>query len=73
MVSPDSQREGAAWYTISTEDMPFYYFSPAYLYYKPLELKKGEQIELKYRIDHISGVTNQKKLEHTFKKYKQEN
>jgi type 1 glutamine amidotransferase len=73
MVSPDSQREGAAWYTISTEDLPFYYFSPAYLYYKPLELKKGEQIELKYRIDHISGVTNQKKLEKAFKKYKREN
>ena len=53
--------------------MPFYYFSPAHLYYKPLELKKGEQIELKYRIDHISGVTNQEELEHTFKKYKQEN
>ncbi len=73
IVSPDTQREGAAWYTISTEDLPFYYFSPAHLYYKPMELKKGEQIELKYRIDHISGVTNQEKLEHTFKKYKREN
>jgi len=73
MVAPDSQREGAAWYTISTEYMPFYYFSPAYLYYRPLALKKGEKIELKYRIDHIPGATNQEKLEHTFKKYKQEN
>lgn len=73
MVSPDSQREGAAWYTISTEDLPFYYFSPAYLYYKPLVLKKGEELELKYRIDHISGVTSQEKLEHRFKTYKQEN
>ena len=73
MVSPDSQREGAAWYTISTEDFPFYYFSPAHLYYKPLELKKGEQIELKYRIDHISGVTNLKKLEQSYQLYKQKN
>jgi len=73
MVSPDSQREGAAWYTISTEDLPFYYFSPAHLYYKPLLLKKGEELVLKYRIDHISGLTSQEKLEHTFKKYKQEN
>ncbi len=73
MVSPGSQRDGAAWYTISTEDLPFYYFSPAHLYYKPMELKKGEQIELKYRIDHISGVTDQEKLEQRFEKYKQEN
>lgn len=73
MVFPDSRRDGAAWYAISTEDLPFYYFSPAHLYYRPLVLKKGEEIELRYRIDHISGETNQEKLEQRFKTYKQQN
>jgi len=69
MVSPESQRDGAAWYTISGEDLPFYYYSPAYLYYSPLQINKGEEFELKYRIDHLSGEMNQETLEHSFVNY----
>ncbi len=46
MISADTRREGEAWYSVVTPELPFYYFSPAYLYFKPRLLIKGERINL---------------------------
>lgn len=69
LIHPNSQRKGAAWYSVNTNDLPFYYFSPAYLYKKPLVLLKGEKLILNYRINHFAGEMNQAALEKEFKKY----
>jgi hypothetical protein len=69
MVPPSSCRDGWAWYSANNEQLPFYYFSPAYLFYKPLVLKKGEQINLNYRILHLSGETGKQDLTNEYQKY----
>ena len=43
------------WYTINDPLIPFYYYSPAILYDHKVVLKKGETMQLKYRIRMISG------------------
>ncbi len=55
MISEDTRREGEAWYSVVTPELPFYYFSPAYLYLKSRLLTKGERINLKYKILHLAG------------------
>lgn len=69
MISPQSKREGAGWYAINTPAEPFYYFSPAYIYVKPLSLKKGESFNIQYRILHIAGEVNKTLLESKFEEY----
>ena len=69
---PHSIRDGAAWYSVNTNELPFYYFSPAFLYKKPLVLSKGEKIHLKYRILHLNGTMDNSKLNKEFNKYKNE-
>jgi len=72
IISENSQRDGSGWYSVNTNDLPFYYFSPAYLYKKPLLLLKGEKLVLHYRINHFEGETNQAELENEFQNYKNE-
>ena len=69
MVSPDSQTDGNAWYSFNTKDLPFYYFSPAILYYKPLLLIKDQKLKLKYRVLHLLGEMETSKLENEFCNY----
>lgn len=69
MVSPKTRRNGWAWYSVNDEQLPFYYFSPAYLYHKPLNLKKGEPINLTYRILHLPGEANSQLLNKEFQKF----
>jgi len=68
-ISDITKRQGAAWYLIDEEDLPFYYFSPAYLYFEPLILKKGESIRLKYRVMHIAGPVTSEMLTLEYKNY----
>ncbi len=72
MIAPESQRNGSACYSVNTEDQPFYYFSPAYLFKKPLVLLKGEKFVLNYRVNHISDVVEQSNLEKEFNQFKKE-
>ncbi|MCA1759192.1 MAG: PmoA family protein, partial [Bacteroidales bacterium] len=72
IVDPETQPEGAAWYSVNTEDFPFYYFSPAVLYKKPLMLLKGEKLHLKYRVVHHNGVVNESILKNQFEKFQKE-
>ena len=69
MVSEDTKREGESWYSVNDPELPFYYFSPAYLYLKPQLLTKGERIHLKYRIIHLEGNVTGKMLNNKYKHY----
>ena len=69
MIHPESQRKGGAWYSVVDEKQPFYYFSPAYLYYKPIILKKGDGFTLKYKILHLQGETKRQTLDMEYKNY----
>lgn len=69
MIAPETRRDGAAWYSVNTPELPFYYFSPAYLYYKPLVLEKGEELHLKYRICHYGDEVSEEVLGNQYQKF----
>ncbi len=69
MISEDTRREGEAWYSVNDPELPFYYFSPAYLYLKPRLLTKGERINLKYRIVHLGGDVTSDRLNKEYDNY----
>ena len=69
MTGPDSQIDGTAWYSFNNSDIPFWYFSPAVLFYKPLKLVKGEKLRLIYRVLHLAGEVDYSFLDNEFKKY----
>ncbi len=71
MVSPETNRIGSEWYALDYEDHPFYFFSPAYIYHKPLLLLINESLQLKYRIKHYKGNIPSSELEKEFELYKQ--
>ena len=68
-ISPSSKREGEAWYLIDQPQQPFYYYSPAYLYLKPLTLHREEELHLNYRILHIAGDVTSEMLESEYQQY----
>jgi hypothetical protein len=63
LLAEESKRDGQVWYIIDNPDIPFYYFSPAHLYYKPLKLNKGQNINLKYRVLHLEGEVTRQNME----------
>ena len=69
MIYPKTHREGSAWYSVNSEEEPFYYFSPAFLYYKPLILKKEEKLVMKYKIVHWPDSVNSSLLEKEYQNY----
>ena len=72
IIHPNSQRHEAAWYVTNQNDLPFYYFSPAYLFRKSFVLSKDEELVLNYRINHIEGATCKAELEQKYQEYKNE-
>ena len=62
MIKPNTLREETAWYSVNSDDMPFFYFSPAVIYQKPLVLSKGEKLDLEYRVYHHNGDVNETML-----------
>ena len=68
-ISPWLKREGEAWYLIDQPQQAFYYFSPAYLYLKPLTLQQEEELQLNYRILHVAGNVTQEMLESEYQQY----
>ena len=69
IVHPSSKRKEAAWYVTDKADLPFYYYSPAYLFNKSLVLLKGEKLVLNYRINHFAGDADKSKLQKEYKRY----
>ena len=68
-VPENTRRDGWAWYLIDNPELPFYYFSPAYLYLKPLQLNKGSAINLNYRILHVAGEMTDQQLSNVYQDY----
>lgn len=56
-IEQDAQyrSETSSWYMINDPLIPFYYFSPAVIFDRPVVLKKGTNWRLKYRIQMIEG------------------
>ncbi len=69
MVPEESKREYAAWYSVVNDELPFYFFTPAYLYFKPLSLTRGEKFILEYRILHIPGEVSAEELQNAYNEY----
>jgi len=69
MIYEDTKRDGEAWYSVNDPEIPFYYFSPAYLYLKPQLLTKGEHIHLKYRLIHLEGNVTREMLNNEYLHY----
>ena len=72
-VHPQTINKNWAWYIFNTPEEPFYYISPAYLFYKKYELKKDEILNLKYRIEAISGNVSEKDLQKKYQLYIKQN
>lgn len=68
-ISDQSRRKGEGWYLINDPAQPFYYFSPAFLYLSPLTLMKGDELELKYQVRHLSGLPTTESLEKQYQEY----
>jgi type 1 glutamine amidotransferase len=68
-ISDIARREGEAWYLIDQPQQPFYYFSPAHLYLKPVMLHQEEVLQLNYRILHITGDVTKEMLESEYQQY----
>jgi len=52
---PKYRSSTSSWYIINDPLIPFYYFSPAVIFDRPVILKKGTNWRLKYRIQMIEG------------------
>jgi hypothetical protein len=52
---PQYRSETNTWYIINDPTYPFYYFSPAVIFDRPVILRKGDQWRLKYQIKMIEG------------------
>jgi type 1 glutamine amidotransferase len=52
---PKYTTEVTSWYIINNPAIPFYYYSPAVIYDGKITLKKGEKLQLRYRVWILSG------------------
>jgi len=58
-----------SWYVISEQNVPFYYYSPAVLFDRKILLKKGETLQLKYRIWILPGEVSREVLQQKYIQY----
>jgi hypothetical protein len=58
-----------SWYVINNPEIPFFYYSPAVLFDGKIILKKGEKLELKYRVWLIHGKTGKDILQAKYDEY----
>jgi type 1 glutamine amidotransferase len=58
-----------AWYVIRDEKIPFWYFSPAVLFDHNIVLKKGQTLNLSYRIWMFPGANTTAQLQEKFDQY----
>ncbi|MCC5928997.1 MAG: PmoA family protein [Cyclobacteriaceae bacterium] len=68
-IHPKNRGAGEAWYSVNSPGMPFFFFSPAYLYHQPVVLKKNDSIHLKYRVLHVEGMVDRDKLDDEYLKF----
>jgi hypothetical protein len=58
-----------SWYVINNPDIPFFYYSPAALYYGKIILKKGDIMHLKYRTWIVPGKMTKEELQKKYDAY----
>ena len=58
-----------SWYVINDPAIPFYYYSPAVLYAGKIILKKGESLDLRYRILILPGIPSKDELQREYEHY----
>ena len=69
MQNPDFTTPVTSWYVINDPVIPFYYYSPAVLYDGKIILKKGESLQLKYRIIILPGKPEKYQLHAKYEEY----
>jgi len=67
---PSNLNHPTPWYATNSEDHPFYYFSPAPLFYKPYKMNTGDELSLRYRVKCYSGRTTMQQLEQEYSDFK---
>jgi type 1 glutamine amidotransferase len=58
-----------SWYVINNPDIPFFYYSPAVLFDSRIVLKKGDSLNLKYRVWIIPGKTGKAEMQAKYEEY----
>jgi len=58
-----------SWYLFNDPQIPFFYYSPAVLYDGKIILKKGQTLQLKYRVWILSGKTGNSSLDKKYDQY----
>ena len=66
---PDNLNYPTPWFIVEDEEQPFYYFSPAPIFNQPHLLKKGERLELKYKMKFYSDEVSKEMLDRDYKNY----
>ena len=69
MQNPGLRPDSFAWYVIRDEKIPFWYFSPAVLFDHNIVLKKGQTLNLSYRIWMLPGSYTTAQLQEKFDQY----
>lgn len=66
---PDNLNHPTPWFIVEDEQQPFYYFSPAPIFNGPYVLKKGERLELKYKMKFYLDEVSKEILDQDYKNY----
>ena len=57
------------WYMTFDENHPFYYFSPAPIFYEPHIMEEGEELKFKYRMKFYTGSASAEIMERDYRQY----
>lgn len=64
---PDNLNHPTPWFIEDSDDQPFYYFSPAPIFYGPHVMKKNDKLKLRYRLKLYKGEVSNEILSMDFK------
>ena len=69
MNNPAFTLPSSCWYVINNPQIPFYYYSPAVLFNQSLRMKKGQKLQLKYRIWVLPGKLSTEQIQQKYDQY----
>ncbi len=64
---PENLNYPTPWFIVEDEKEPFYYFSPAPIFYGPHVMKKNDKLKLRYRLKLYKGEVSKETLTMDFK------
>ena len=68
---PDNLNHPTPWFVTNNEDHPFYYFSPAPIFYEPHMMKRDEKLKLNYRMQFYSSEVKLEDLSQDYSNFLQ--